>query len=268
MPTNWISEMRAATPRARHRATAQLGARPGRGRTSGSGGGIDRLLELFTQLSGGGQPGASETYAQRAAADKRAADVAHRRQLDYLRRQQTYGRAMSEWQAKRDAYEAAIQRQWEEEQTRKGLEHERQLGVSELLQERQSRYAQMLPQDSVRATLFALGLGQGTEPFRTRARHLKTTLTPLAGAEETKRGQEAALSRLLGDRKVSIGQHGVMGLGSAQQAARAYMQKGADAQRLLASAFGLGSTYEGEAPGMSEARLQELVGEVTPTGFY
>ena len=230
---------------------------------------LDKLLALMTQLGGRQQqqPSAPAEYAAQTAAEARAADVAHQRQLEYTGQQQAYERSMSEWQARRDAYEAAVQRRWEEEQTAKALEHERQLGISELLQGRQEQYAQMLPSDAIRATLFALGLGQGAEPFRTRAGQLRTTLAPLAGAEETRVGQESALSRLLG-RRVGIGEYGVTGLGSAQKAARAISGGGADVQRLLASAFGLGSTAAGEAPGMSWERLQELTGEVTPRGIF
>ncbi|KKM65992.1 hypothetical protein LCGC14_1485710, partial [marine sediment metagenome] len=41
---------------------------------------------------------------------------------------------------------------------------------------------------------------------------------------------------------------------------------GADIQTLLTSAFGVGSLRAGERPGISQARLAELVQSVTPTG--
>ena len=235
------------------------------------GGGLEKLLALMTAARGAGAGAggaATQDYAAQAAANARAADVAHQRELAYTAQQQDYQMRLAEWQARRNEEQAELQRRYEVAEREKALEHERQLGISGLLSERQERYAQMLPSDAIRATLFALGLGQGTEPFRTRAGQLRTTLAPLAGAEETARGQESALSRLLGGRGVRIGEYGVQGLGSAQQAARAWAGGGADVQSLLASAFGLGSTYAGEAPGIGQARLQELVGEVTPRGMY
>lgn len=249
----------------------------------GGGGDADRLLELFTRLRGGGGDGsAAADYAARAAGETRAATTAHQRALEMQGQQQVYQRRLAEWQsrvAQQNAIYLQQRRQWfarqqAEEQRRyavaereKALEHERQLGISGLLQERQSRYAQMAPQDAIRATMFALGLGQGAEGFKTRAGQLRTTLAPLAGAEETARGQEEALSKLLG-RRTAIGEYGVTGLGSVQQAAGAFARGGADAQRLLESAFGIGTTRrEAGAPGMGRERLRELVGEVTPTGF-
>lgn len=246
-------------------------------------------------MAGGGGSAASD-YAARAAAEARAATTAHGRALEMQRRQQAYQRSielgrqgyqrqLAEWQSAQEQRHAEyMQRKqqafakWQSEMTawreakllRERLERERQLGISELLQGRQERYAQMMPQDAIRATLFALGHGQGAEGFRTRAKHLKTTLAPLAGAKETAWQQQHALNVLLGKKDVgtTIGKYGITGLGPAGKAARAWQQKGADARKLLTSAFGVGSTLAGETPGMGQERLQELMTEVTPTGAF
>ena len=66
---------------------------------------------------------------------------------------------------------------------------------------------------------------------------------------------------------VTIGAEGVRGLGTAISSARAFVQGGADVQALLTSAFGVGSLRKGERPGISAARLQELIQSVVPTGI-
>jgi hypothetical protein len=119
--------------------------------------------------------------------------------------------------------------------------------------------------DQARAVIFALGFGPENDIFDVRARQLGTTVQELKGAQELRTTTQQALSRVLG-RQVTLGREGVRGLGTAISSARAFVQGGADVQQLLASAFGVGSLREGERPGLSAARLQELVAEVTPTG--
>ena len=113
--------------------------------------------------------------------------------------------------------------------------------------------------------MFALGFGPENDVFDLRAQGLGTTVKELAGARELEATTEAALSRVLG-RSVDIGREGVRGLGTAISSARAFVQGGADIQTLLASAFGVGSLREGEQPGVSQARLAELIQEVVPQG--
>jgi hypothetical protein len=119
--------------------------------------------------------------------------------------------------------------------------------------------------DQVRAVIFALGFGPENDAFDARARSLGTTIQELKGARQLETTTELALGRVLG-REVDIGREGVRGLGTAISSARAFVQGGADIQTLLTSAFGVGSLREGEQPGISAARLGELIQEVTPTG--
>jgi len=142
----------------------------------------------------------------------------------------------------------------------------RQSNIVQLRVERQGAFVQMMKSgDQVRAVMFALGYGPENDVFDVRARQLGTTVQELRGARELRTTTQTALSRVL-DRQVTIGREGVRGLGTAIGAARQFVQGGADIQTLLTSAFGVGSLREGERPGMSAARLQELVTQVTPTG--
>jgi hypothetical protein len=113
--------------------------------------------------------------------------------------------------------------------------------------------------------MFALGFGPENDAFDVRARSLGTTIRELKGARALEATTEQALSRVLG-REVDIGQEGVRGLGTAVGAARSFVQGGADVQQLLTSAFGVGSLREGERPGISQARLAELIQSVVPRG--
>jgi len=113
--------------------------------------------------------------------------------------------------------------------------------------------------------MFALGYGPENDIFDLRAKQLGTTIKELQGAQELRATTQEALSRVLG-RQVTIGREGVRGLGAAIKSARQFVRGGADIQTLLTSAFGVGSLREGERPGLSAARLQELVTQVTPTG--
>jgi hypothetical protein len=118
--------------------------------------------------------------------------------------------------------------------------------------------------------MFALGFGPENDAFDVRARALGTSIQELKGAPQLRITTETALNRILGPRMgpgaVTIGAEGVRGLGPAVKAARAFVQGGADVQTLLTSAFGVGSLREGERPGISGARLQELVEQVTVRG--
>lgn len=148
----------------------------------------------------------------------------------------------------------------------KERERVRQANISALRAERQDIFSQLMTSgDQVRAVLFALGLGPLNDAFDVRARALGTTVRELGGAQELRRTTQTALSRVL-DRDVTIGREGVRGLGTAISSARAFIQGGADVQTLLTSAFGVGSLREGELPGISAARLGELIQEVTPRG--
>ena len=145
-------------------------------------------------------------------------------------------------------------------------EAERLANIAQLRAERQSTFAQLLASgDQARAVIFALGFGPLNDVFDVRAQALGTTIKELRGARRLEATTEAALSRVLG-RSVDIGREGVRGLGTAISSARAFVQGGSDIQTLLASAFGVGSLREGEQPGISQARLAELIQEVTPRG--
>jgi hypothetical protein len=113
--------------------------------------------------------------------------------------------------------------------------------------------------------MFALGFGPENDAFDVRARSLGTTIRELKGARALEATTEQALSRVLG-REVDIGQEGVRGLGTAVGAARSFVQGGADVQQLLTSAFSVGSLRKGERPGISQARLAELIQSVVPRG--
>ena len=142
----------------------------------------------------------------------------------------------------------------------------RQSNIVQLRAERQGAFVEMMKGgDQVRAVMFALGYGPENDAFDVRARGLGTTIQELKGARQLERTTEQALGRVLG-RQVDIGREGVRGLGTAIGAARQFMYGGADIQTLLTSAFGVGSLRAGEQPGMSAARLQELITQVTPTG--
>lgn len=161
-----------------------------------------------------------------------------------------------------------LQRRMAEERRVRAEERERlrQSNIRQLRVERQTAFAGMLKSgDQVRAVMFALGYGPENDAFDVRARGLGVAIKELRGAQELRVTTQTALSRVLG-RGVTIGREGVRGLGAAVGAARQFTQGGADIQTLLTSAFGVGSLRAGERPGMSAARLAELVQQVTPTG--
>ena len=202
-----------------------------------------------------------------AATEQRAADVRasaredarlRKKHRDDLVIQATEQKFLDDQLKKRLADEAKVRAE-ERERTR-------QSNISQLRVERQGTFAQLLASgDQARAVMFALGFGPENDTFDVRARTLGTTIRELKGARQLETTTEAALSRVLG-REVDISREGVRGLGSAVGAARQFVQGGADIQQLLTSAFGVGSLREGERPGISQARLGELIQQVTPTG--
>ncbi len=145
-------------------------------------------------------------------------------------------------------------------------ERARKANINQLRVERQGEFSRLIKAgDQARAVMFALGFGPENDVFDVRARALGTTVKELRGAQALRTTTQEALSRVL-DREVTIGREGVRGLGSAVQAARSFVQGGADVRQLLTSSFGIGSLRKGERPGMSAARLGELLQQVTPTG--
>jgi len=187
-----------------------------------------------------------------------AAALARRQQRDALIRQQEEQRFQTEQLNRRIAEERRIRAE--------ERERVRQSNIRQLRIERQGVFSQLVQSgDQARAVLFALGFGPENDAFDVRARSLGTTIKEIRGAQELRTTTQTALSRIL-DRQVTIGREGVRGLGTAISSARAFVQGGADIQTLLASAFGVGSLREGERPGISAARLGELVQEVTPVG--
>ena len=172
-------------------------------------------------------------------------------------------------QKKEQAFQSAqLERRLEAERQIRIRERERErlANIAQLRAERQDVFGQLLASgDQARAVIFALGFGPENDAFNVRARSLGTTIKELKGARQLERTTEAALSGVLG-RSVDIGREGVRGLGTIISSARAFAQGGVDIQTLLASAFGVGSLREGEQPGVSRERLEELVTSVTPTG--
>ena len=202
---------------------------------------------------------AGQQQRQLLAIDRTNAQaLARQRQRDALVIQQQEQAFQKQQLARRLAEEARIR---VEERERR-----RQANINQLRTERQSTFSQLMKSgDQARAVIFALGYGPENDTFDVRARALGTTVQELRGAQELRTTTQTALSRVL-DRQVTIGREGVRGLGTAIGAARRFVQGGADIQTLLTSAFGVGSLREGERPGMSAARLQELIQSVTPTG--
>ena len=124
--------------------------------------------------------------------------------------------------------------------------------------------------DPVRALLYALGVGgsilPGGESF--------AGLGPMQGAQEYKGQTIQALQGLLSPGKfgvaqtpgspIDIGEKGVTGLTSPEQAARAFQESGGAGQTLLASAYGVGNQALGG--GLSAEEFVRRIQEVTPTG--
>lgn len=187
-----------------------------------------------------------------------AEELARVQQRDALIRQQREQAFQTQQLNRRFAEEGRIRAE-ERERTR-------QANIRQLRVERLGEFSRLVKSgDQVRAVIFALGFGPENDAFDARARSLGTTIQELKGARQLETTTELALGRVLG-REVDIGREGVRGLGTAISSARAFVQGGADIQTLLTSAFGVGSLREGEQPGISAARLGELIQEVTPTG--
>jgi hypothetical protein len=181
---------------------------------------------------------------------------------------QEEARLVTEENARQRAFQAEqdrLQREFAEQQEAQRREAERQAKFADLQTQRQAMYVDLIGRDPARAVLFALGYGPEHDTFSTQAQQLGLTLTPLAGSAETQKTTQEALSKLIG-RPISIGQFGVSGLGSAEQAARAFVQGAPESQRLLGSAFQLGSTAPGAQSGISPETLMERALAVTPTG--
>lgn len=199
-----------------------------------------------------------QQLAAQAAQQKRDAALARKQHLQALARQQAEQAFL--------AREAERQRAEERRIRAAELARIREENINRLRLERQETFAGLMASgDTVRAVLFAAGYGPESDVFDVRARQLGVTQQELKGASALRTQTEEALSRVL-SRKVTIGGEGVRGLGTVIGSARAYMQGGADVRQLLTSAFGVGSLREGERPGMSAARLGELIQQVTPTG--
>ncbi len=212
----------------------------------------------FTQTRAGVVFGAEQDRQSLLIQRQNAEALARQQQRDALIRQQQEQVFQRQQLQRRITEERQIQAE-----TR---ERERQANISQLRVERQSTFAQLLQSgDQARAVMFALGFGPENDTFDVRARSLGTTIRELKGARQLETTTEAALSRVLGQ-SVDIGREGVRGLGTAIGAARSFVQGGADVQQLLTSAFGVGSLREGERPGISQARLAELIQSVVPTG--
>ena len=212
----------------------------------------------FSQTRAGAVFAAEQDRQSLLIQRQNAAALARRQQRDALVRQQQEQVFQRQQLDRRIAEERRIRAQ--------ERERERQANIAQLRVERQSTFAQLLKSgDQARAVMFALGFGPENDAFDVRARSLGTTIKELKGARQLEATTEQALSRVLG-REVDIGREGVRGLGTAIGAARSFVQGGADIQTLLTSAFGVGSLREGERPGISAARLGELIQQVTPTG--
>jgi hypothetical protein len=212
----------------------------------------------FSQTQAGVVFAAEQQRQALAIQRQNAAALARQQQRDALIRQQREQVFQQQQLAQRIAEERRIQAE-ERERTR-------QANIAQLRTERQSTFASLRKSgDEVRAVLFGLGLGPESDIFDVRARQLGTTVRELRGAQELRTTTQTALSRVL-DRQVTIGREGVRGLGTAIGAARSFVQGGADIQQLLTSAFGVGSLREGERPGLSAARLTELIQQVVPQG--
>ncbi len=226
--------------------------------TGGGGGGGGGGPTPFSATRAGVVFRAEQERQSLAIQRQNAAALARRQQRDALIRQQRE-QAFQRQQLQRRVAEERRIRVEERERTR-------QANISQLRVERQGTFAQLLASgDQARAVMFALGFGPENDAFDVRAQSLGTTIRELKGARQLEATTEAALSRVLG-REVDISREGVRGLGTAVGAARQFVQGGADIQQLLTSAFGVGSLREGERPGISQARLGELIQSVTPTG--
>ena len=209
---------------------------------------------------------------------KAGLEFAHQTSLSAIRERARVDRELADKRAENDEFlqrreqkflrdEAKEQRKRDDDIRREELQRQKDEKINTLKIERQSIFSQLLTSgDDVRAVLFALGFGPESDTFDVRAQALGVTLGELKGARGLERTTERALERVTGRTDIDIGAEGVRGLGSAVGSARAFIQGGADIQSLLTSAFGVGSLREGEQPGISAARLRELVTEVTPTG--
>ncbi|KKK71719.1 hypothetical protein LCGC14_2911110, partial [marine sediment metagenome] len=108
--------------------------------------------------------------------------------------------------------------------------------------------------------LLSLGIGGELVPGGERF----TGLGPVKGAEAFRSKTETALEGLLDRGGITIGEKGVGGLGSVEQAARTFQQGTGAGRTLLRSAFGVGS--EATGGGLATEDILRRIQEVTPTG--
>ncbi len=246
-------------------AQVESGARPPPDVTgTGGGGGPTPFLQTRAGITFADQLRRDADIAAAAETDERAR-IQHIRNLELQQGDQAFELKVIEDRIAEDARVSAEER-----------ERVRTANINQLRVERQGTFSTLMRSgDQVRAVLFALGFGPENDVFDVRARSLGTTVQELKGARGLKGTTQEAINRVLGRRVgtrlvrpgVTIGREGITGLGAPVKAARAFAQGGADVRTLLQSAFSVGSLRKGESPGISSARLAELISEVTPVGL-
>ncbi len=212
---------------------------------------VDQLLAELGMGGGGGGGGSARSVED----DIRLSQEEAKLQAEEARRQEDF-------QKEQDR----IDREFRAEQEKQRLEAERQVRIGEMKQQRQAAFVEMMGRDPARAILFGMGIGPEADQFNAVAKSLGTTVDPIAGIGDRQQTTESALSNLLGGSNVKFGAQGITGLGQAAGAATSFGQGGGDAQKLLTSAFGVGTTSGGGTPGMSAGRLQVIIHGVTPRG--
>lgn len=211
---------------------------------------IETILAALANLSGGGRGGGaaapfgSTEAGMRLGGQLNIAEIQERARLEEqigLRLEELRQKGALTLQERQEAFML--------EQQRKQLEQERLITI-----------AQTKGQDPVRAVLMSLGIGGELVPGGERF----AGLAPVAGAEEFRGRTVQALEGLLGRGGVTIGEQGVGGLGSVEQAARTFQQGTGAGRTLLRSAFGVGS--EATGGGLATEDILRRIQEVTPTG--
>ena len=213
-------------------------------------------------FGGGGGPTAEEIAAAYLSGGGGGGGRSQADEIALIREQSRLGSEESARERAAAEQQAELNRAFERAQEQKRQDEERRQQAASIQSERQRVYTDLLGRDPVRAILFAMGIGPEADIFSTQLKSLGATQTPLAGAGQGRLQTETALSGLLG-RSVQLGAGGVTGLGSAQGAASAFQSGGADIQKLLTSAFGVGGT---KGAGISAEELIQRISAVTPTG--
>jgi len=176
-------------------------------------------------------------------------------------------RALATLQAQLGSEEGAREFERQKELQRMQQAYEAEQKKAQMLQERQSEFANLIGKgDSVRAVLLGLGIGGNLNPGAGRYEGLPA----LEGAGEFQQKTQQALSGLQqqatgAPANVTIGDQGVSGLGSVEQFARASQRGGEGVNQLLTSAFGVGN--QGLGGGVSQEEYQRRIQDVTPTGI-